>query len=485
MQFLRHSLTGLFLLSLTLGLLAYAGQTVFSAVQERMNSEPDIPDRRERVFAVNITQAQEQTITPVLTAFGEVQSRRTLEIRAKSSGTLVELAPEFEEGGDVQAGQLLARIDPADAQSELDRAGSDLLDAQAETREAERALALAQDELSAAGEQADLRARAFKRQQDLESRGVGTAAAVEVAELAAAQARQAVLSSRQALAQAEARVDQAVTRLNRAEIALAEAGRRLDDTRITAGFSGTLSDVTVVTGGVVSVNEQLAHLIDADALEVAFRISTAQYARLLDDQGTLIKAPLQVRMDAFGLELTTTGVITRDSAAVGEGQTGRLLFARLDKANGMKPGDFVTVTIDEPPLDRVVRLPASALGSDGQVLILVDGDRLNSVPVTLVRRQGDDVLVRGEGLSGAEVVSERSPLLGEGIKVRVLNAAADPQKEASLMLELSDDRRARLIAFIKANAEMSDEVKAQLISQLSQAQVPARMVKRLENRMGG
>ena len=53
MRFLRHSLTGLFLLSLTLGLLVYAGHMVYSAVQERMTSEPDIPERRERVYAVN------------------------------------------------------------------------------------------------------------------------------------------------------------------------------------------------------------------------------------------------------------------------------------------------------------------------------------------------------------------------------------------------------------------------------------------------
>lgn len=39
MRFLRQSLVGLFLASLTLALLIYAGSTVFSAVQERMSRE--------------------------------------------------------------------------------------------------------------------------------------------------------------------------------------------------------------------------------------------------------------------------------------------------------------------------------------------------------------------------------------------------------------------------------------------------------------
>ena len=46
MRFLRQSLTGLFLLSLTLGLLVYAGQIIFSAVQDRMADEPRMPERR-------------------------------------------------------------------------------------------------------------------------------------------------------------------------------------------------------------------------------------------------------------------------------------------------------------------------------------------------------------------------------------------------------------------------------------------------------
>lgn len=485
MRFLRQSLTGLLLLSLTLGLLAYAGYILFDAVQDRLSQEKPAPQRRERVFAVNVIRVKAATITPVLQTFGEVQSHRTLEIRAKTRGTLVELAENFEEGGQVTAGQLLARIDPADAQSALDRAESDLLDARAEGREAERALTLARDELAASGEQAELRERAYKRQKDLEDRGVGTAAAVETAELAAAQARQAVLVSRQALALSEARVDQAATRLSRAQIALAEAQRRLDDTIIRAGFSGTLSDVSVVEGGLASQNEQLARLVDGQALEVAFRVSTQQYVRLLNDEGALAKAPVRATLDVFGVDLTAEGVVSRDSAAVGEGQTGRLIFARLGAAPGMKPGDFVTVTIDEPPLERVIRLPATALGADGTVLVLSGDNRLTAEKVELFRRQGDDILIRAEALDGREIVSERSPLLGAGIRVNPLRRQSAPPDGPEEMMELSDVQRARLMTFVRASNDMPEDVKLRLLGQLRQARVPVKTVRRLQSRMDG
>ncbi|SHH53044.1 efflux RND transporter periplasmic adaptor subunit [Marivita hallyeonensis] len=486
MRFFRRSLTGLFLLSLTLGLLAYAGVQVRDAVQDRMAQEPRAFQQRERVFAVNVVPFTLETITPELTAFGEIESRRTLEIRAAVGGRVTEIAPNFVEGGEVEAGQVLLRIDPTDLEAVLQRVQSDIVDAEAEQREAMRAVELARDELAAADDQAVLRERAFQRQQDLLDRGVGTAAAVEVAELAAAQARQAVLSRRQALAQAEARIDQSTTRLSRAIIAEAEAQRRLDDTIITADFAGTLADVSVVQGRLVASNEQLARLIDAEALEVAFRVSTQQFARLLDEDGRLADAEVAVVLDVFGTNLTAQGRLSRAGAAVGEGQTGRLLFATLDDAPGFRPGDFVTVRIEEPPLDRVARLPASALNASNEILLIADEDRLEVAVVTLVRRQGDDVLVRAEGLEGREVVAERTPLLGAGIKVRPLrNDAQAAVPEDPEMVELTEERRARLTAFVEANTRMPAEARQRVLDQLSQAKVPARVVERIESRMGG
>lgn len=484
MRFLGKSLLGLFLLAATLGLLVWTGVLLRDAVQSRMAAEPRVPQARERVFAVNVVPVTFATETPDLSAFGEVQSRRTLELRAASGGALIDLDPAFVEGGRVRAGQVLARIDPADAQAALDRAESDLLDAQAEQREARQAITLAEDELTAARQQVTLRERALQRQRDLVARNVGTTAELEAAELALSSAEQAVLTRRQALATAQARVEQSATALRRAEIARDEARRRLSETAIKAAFAGTLSDVTVVAGRLVSPNERLAQLVDPTALEVAFRVSTQAYSRLIDEAGGLRDAPVTVALDVFGTDITTTGTLSREGAAVGDGQTGRLLFATLDTPRGFKPGDFVAVTVQEPPLPFVARIPAAAVDAGGMVLVLGDDDRLEAAQVQIMRRQGDDVLIRARDLAGREVVAERTPLLGAGIKVNPLRSgAAEPEQPE--MLELSAERRAALIAFVEGNTRMPKEAKARILSQLEQPQVPAQMVQRIESRMGG
>lgn len=483
MRFLRQSMIGLFLASVALGLLVYAGALVSGAIQDRMANEKPSPPARERVFAVNVVTPDRTDETPYLESFGEIESRRQLELRAAVGGRVIALDPAFEDGGAVREGQVLVRIDPSDAQAAVDRAESDLADANAEVRDADRSVGLAQDELAATQEQADLRERAFSRQVDLAERGVGTTSLSETAELAAAAARQSVVSRRQALAQAEARVDQAQTRLARARIALDEARRRLDDTVISAPFDGVLAQTNVIEGRLVNANERLADLIDPTDLEVSFRLSTAQYARLLDESGGLIDLTLVATLDVAGIDLTARGRISRAAAAAGEGATGRLIFAGLTDPRGFKPGDFVTVRVNEPMLNGVFRLPAASLDAKSTVLAVGGGDRLEAIEVRLMRRQGDDILVRGP-IAGLQIVTARTPLLGEGIRVEPLNRDAAPPA-APEMLELTEERRARLVAFVQGNPRMPADAKERVLARLAQPQVPANMVARIESRMGG
>ncbi|WP_127114734.1 efflux RND transporter periplasmic adaptor subunit [Shimia sediminis] len=485
MRFLRQSLTGLFLLSVTVALVLVAGQMMYGAISERLARESRPPQGNERVFAVNVQVAEPGRVAPDLVAFGEVRSRRSLEVRSRLAGTITSLSPDFEEGGQVRQGDVLVQIDPVPAEFALTRAQNDLLDAQAEQRDAARVLELAGAELGAAEAQARLRQKALDRQLDLLAREVTTSAAVETAELAVASANQAVVARRQSVAQSEARVDQAVTRLERARVAVAEAERALAETTITADFSGTLSEVTVVKGRFVSTNEKMASLIDAEALELVFRISTPQYVRLLGDDGRLPLAEVTATLDVMGQDLVATGVISRESAVVGDGETGRKIFARLDSPRGLKPGDFVTVRVREKPLESVVKLPATALDTQGRVMAIDENSRLEAIPVTLLRRQGDEIIVAGDAIAGRQIVTRLTPLLGPGVQVKPLASGDAAVPAAPEMVALDDATRARLIAAIEGNAQMPAEAKTRVLEMLAKPEVPARLLERIKSRMGG
>jgi hypothetical protein len=169
------------------------------------------------------------------------------------------------------------------------------------------------------------------------------------------------------------------------------------------------------------------------------------------------------------------GIVARAGASVATGESGRVLFGTLQQATGVLPGDFVTVALHAPPLTDVALLPATALGSDGTVLALGPDDRLEIVAVTLLRRQGNDVIIDPGMAAGREVVAERSPLLGAGIKITPIRPG---------FVTLSDQRRAALIALVQASAMPADE-KMTLMEQLAQDQVPVSLIDRLETPAGG
>lgn len=486
MQFFRKSMIGLFLMAVTLGLLSVAGMLVFGAVTATLDGDAPGDGARERVFSARVVAVTPGQIVPELTAFGEIRSRRTLELRAPAAGRIVYLDPGFADGVAVTAGQVLLRLDDKDAQATRDLAQADSDAAAAEGKDAADALILARDDLTAAQAQLALRKQAVDRQRDLQQRQLGSVAALETAELAASSEGQAVLSRRSALAVASARVTAAETAKARAAIALAEAERALGDTTLEAPFDGVLSGVSVVEGGLLGLNERIAEVIDAGALEVSFRVSTAQFLRLIAAEGTLTAAPVRVALDVLGTEVVAGGQLTRVAGAVGDGQSGRLVYASLDGNPGFRPGDFVTVGIDEPALQGVVLLPATAVDAAGQVLALGAEDRLELLDATVLRRQGNDVIVAAGLLAGRDVVAERSPLLGAGIKIKPLRDGVAPVAEAAPeLMDLTPERRAELIAFVEANSRMPDDAKARMLEQLAKDRVPADVVARLEQRMGG
>lgn len=414
MRFFGRSLTGLILLAVTLALLGLAVQIVASSLRDRGADGPGGRPQEERVITANVVKITPGPVEPILTAFGEIRAQRSLEIRAPRAGSVLWVSESFKDGAEVEAGALILRFDPADAEAELALARADLNARAADLTEAEAAISLARDDLAAAERQAALRAQALARQEDLAARGVGSAAAVETAALALSGAEQAVLTRRQALQRAEADVLSTQAGLDRQRITVAEAERALAETEVKAEFSGRVDAASVAVGGLVGTNEVLGRIIDPTALEVAFRLSTAQFALMVDAEGALIAAPLTVSVGT-GLP-ETAGRVDRVGAAVGEGQTGRLVYARLDASNGLRPGDFVTVAVREPALQNAMVLPATAVGSGG-VLALGAEDRLEEVPVRVLRRQGDDVIIDATTLAGREVVRERSTLLGAGIRI--------------------------------------------------------------------
>ena len=65
-----------------------------------------------------------------------------------------------------------------------------------------------------------------------------------------------------------------------------------------------------------------------------------------------------------------------------------------------------------------------------------------------------------------------------------MRQGAEVQAQPKL-IELTDERRARLVALVEGNSRMPSDMKAKMLQELAEAKVPAQLVSRIESRMGG
>lgn len=475
MRFLMRSLAGLALFVAAIGLVAWGGWRV-AAVMAEKPAPAARGTAEERVFAVDIGRVALGPERPVIAAWGEIRSWRTLELRPSVAGRIVELAEHFRDGAEVAAGDLLFRIDPEEYEAAVADAEAAIRDAEADLAEARQAVEVARLEKAAAETQRLLRETGLQRRKDLMGRGVATRAEVEEAELSLAAAAQAAAGRAQMLISAEIRIERAQLALERARIAAADARRVLAKTAYRAPFDGRIGAVSAVLGGLVGANERLGDLFDTSELEAAFRVSNAEFARLLDDQARLRKLPAEVRLELDDKPVFAPGRIERAGAVIGAGETGRLVYARLDVSSAalLRPGDFVSVRIEEPALADVARLPAAAVSQAGEMLLIDGEDRLRPLMVDILRRQRDEVIVAGAP-EGARYLRARAPQLGPGVRVRALDAGA-----AEALVDLDPVRQRRLIVYVEGAARMPVEDRERMLEAIRSGRAPAGMVERLE-----
>lgn len=481
MRFFNRSIFGLFLTVLTIGVLM-AAVYVFKNAQDDRDGRKRPRTDRERSFSVFVMPIKVEAIIPEVTVFGEVVSGRTLELRTSSGGKLVQMSENFRKGGSVKKGELLFTTDPSSARAKVQLAEATVMEAKAELLEAHDALILSNDELIAAKHQYELRIQAAKRQRSLLKRGVGSEAAVETAELSASSAETQTLSKRQAVANSKARINRANTALKRSDINLNETKRKLKDLAVKAGFNGVLANVNGVLGGLVNPNERLGDLIDPNSLEVSFRISTEQFVNLENARDGIKAATVSVYFT--GLDTVIPAVIERSSAAVGEGMTGREIFARLvgKNASAVRVGDFVTVKLREPELQDVSLIPATASTSKGEVLVVGEDQRLRAAEVTILRKQGEDIIIQSNNLSGLNIVKQRTPQLGVGILIEPRFEGVVEMPTAPEVVVLTPEQQEKMLAHIK-KGRMPDGVKKRIADKINTGTIPKSMYDRITESM--
>ena len=128
-----------------------------------------------------------------------------------------------------------------------------------------------------------------------------------------------------------------------------------------------------------------------------FNLSANEFARVIDKDGKLLNLDITAYLNLSNNDIPFSGKIERINPEIMNIGSGRKLFASINLGENktLRPGDFVVLEIKEPSLKNITVLPSSAVTIDGKIFILEEDNRLKEIEVTILRRQGNEVIVSG------------------------------------------------------------------------------------------
>ncbi|MBU1162316.1 MAG: efflux RND transporter periplasmic adaptor subunit [Proteobacteria bacterium] len=340
---------------------------------------------------VQIQKVKPSSFQIIVTAMGTVIPAREVVLKSRVSGEIVEIHPEFTEGGFLKKDMKILQIDPQDYELALARKRSTVTDA-------EYALKLELGHQTVAKREWELLNQG-KPAQDMEK------------ELAL---RQPHLN--------KVRAD-----LSAAEAELKAAMLDLERTHITVPFNTMVRSKSVDRGSQVTPQEPLAELVGTDA----YRIQ----ASLPVDRLEWIDVPVQTGDPGskariiYGQGHECSGTVIRlmgDLAT--EGRMARILVEVADPL-GLKAsnkdraplliGEYVRVKILGRKLDNVFQIPRTAFKDNSSIWIAGENQTLEIRKVRPVWRDADVVLLQDGLKPGEQLIVSDLPAPVQGMSVRV------------------------------------------------------------------
>ena len=382
-----------------------AGSLVLAVLLIALQSAPaqDPPESRAPIVSTVPVEARSGALQ--VRGSGTVRPPREIDLTAEVGGRIIEASDAFVSGGRFDAGDTLARIDPADYQSQVRQARAAVTQRRFEVLQAREEVGVAKEEYER------LRQRA-EEAPDPDSTELGR-----------------LLFREPQLRAAEANLESAQAQLETAQT-------NLERTALVAPFSGRVRSTMTNVGAFVGPGTPIAELYSTEQAEVVVPLESGS-AALIDGlwrtsaQQTNQPRSATVRLNYGGTEYTWNGYVDRVEGAL-DAQTRTVNVAvRVDAPYSARPdsesdddpplavGSYVTVDIEGRSLDAYYAVPRRAVRNDGTVWTVESDTLLVMRDVNVVQQVDDRALVTGELTGGGPVITGDLPVVSDSMTVRL------------------------------------------------------------------
>lgn len=333
---------------------------------------------------VQAATATSESVPRYLSGLGTITAANTVNVRSRVSGQLK--AIHFQEGQQVNAGDLLAEIDPSEFNVALAQAQGQLAKDKATLANARRDLARYQQ----------LAKTSLVSRQDLD-------------------AQQALVSESEGTVKAD-------------EASVASAQLQLEWSRITAPVSGRVGLKQVDVGNQISSSDTtgIVVLTQTHPIDLIFTLPESDIATVVQAQKNAQKLVVEAWDRTNKQKLSSGKLLSLDNQI--DATTGTIkLKARFDNEDdALFPNQFVNARMLVATQQDAVVIPAAALqmGNEGNfVWVLNDKNKVSKHTVTPGIQDSQKVVISAGLSAGDRVVTDGIDRLTEGAQVEVVDAS--------------------------------------------------------------
>lgn len=356
---------------------------------------------RRPLAPVQAATATRQSVPQFLSGLGTVTAANTATVRSRVNGDL--LAIHFTEGQQVNAGDLLAEVDPRPYQVALTQAQGQLAKDQATLANARRDLARFEK----------LAKTSLVSQQELDTQ--------------------------------RSLVSETLGTLKADEGGVASAQLNLTYSRITAPIAGRVGLKQVDVGNYVTSSDTTGIVVitQTHPIDVVFTLAENSISPILQAQKS--GQPLLVEAwDRSNQNLIASGKLLSLDNQI-DVTTGTIkIKARFDNQDDtLFPNQFVNVRLKVNTLQDAVVIPPAALqmGNEGHFVWVVNSDNKVSKKSVIAGLQDSDKVVISAGLeAGERVVTDGLDRLTEGAKVEVVAPQSNAPRATRATLPSKGER---------------------------------------------
>jgi membrane fusion protein, multidrug efflux system len=332
------------------------------------NERSPTPVTHAKFVRTEVVQPQNRQTSATVT--GEVQARYRADLSFRVSGRVIERSVDV--GSHVEPGQVLARIDPAEQQADVDAATAAVIAAESQLRVARAT---------------------FGRQKTLVEEGFTTRVAFD--------------NAQEGLRVAEASLETAKAQLGRAKDALG-------DTELRARAAGVITARNIEVGQVVDAAQRAFTLAQDGERDAVFDVDESIFF------GDFESGPVSLTL-VSDPNVTAAGQVREVSPALDpKSSTVRVKVAIQNPPAGMTLGSAVAGTAKRKPVSQI-RLPWTtlmAIGSKPAVWIVDPAtDTASLKAVSISDYEAGAVWISGGLEPGARVVVDGGKLLNSGQRV--------------------------------------------------------------------